>query len=1007
MRYFRLFTIIITAQTVVALSALQATAQLDSCNVFLQGKHIEVGINVNGAFGSSVQGPSGYHGRTTGASMQQSCGSIGGCYSGTLGVGFVADPDKDGWTVGTPTYIGDYFLPGDPQEGWAIQINGKRTNFFNGSGYATCGVNPIPTNATGTNLSYANDGKSVTGEWQGTVDNLVTINQETTLDSGNVFFTMYITVYNNTSDTLHNLYYLREVDPDNDVMDAPSSFTGNAYETYNYIPYQLPNPQNRTLVAALGAAYPKKSFLGLGTLDCRARCFILQGGLTPPDGDSLDTMFNSYNILDHDSYDSTYYYYTGTHTDSTKIIGYNPETGKPIYGSAYNYYYNDVGIGLVFNLGDLMPNDSMTFAYAYVLREADLDSAFQSTLPKWKNGDDTSASFGGYLTGHGMSVCKNSVVPLKITRGGYYHWTWYASNTNGFDSTVVVANYMGNPNDKNLTVLDSLAGPESGLDTNHGLTNKITMGSQPRTIIAIGVSQACVPDTIVMHLIPNLSPPPRVTPTVYYCQHSKPAQLTAEGTFLRWYKSLSGDTGSVTPPTPSTDSVGTHIYYVTQTVQSCVSDMAAITVIVNPPPPPIQVGNNSPLCLGDTARLVVDSAAAATYTWTGPNGFSSTQRTPEVPDIVIADSGKYRIQLLVKGCPVQDATTNVRIDQVIANIGIDTDKVCISAPVNIRFTGIAPDTGTTYTWNFAGAAIENGSAKGPYIVKWDTLGTKQIILDVSNWRCDAKDTQTIKVSFAPQAAFSMKKNVCLNDTASIQVASYSLQNASNLIWQFDSATIADGGTAGFYVASWNTPGQKIVQLSIDYPECVRGPIADTITVHNPPNAAILNSTSREETICVGDSVTFTATSDSGYSYEWSPAYYFPSNLKNSNTAIGIIQASGDIYLRVTDQYGCTVQDSMYISTQPCCIVAFPSAFTPNGNGLNDVFLPKTIGHHQVKIFKIVNRWGQTVFESKTETEGWDGKFNGVPQDIGTYFWYINYQCDGKTIEQKGEVTLIR
>jgi gliding motility-associated-like protein len=98
---------------------------------------------------------------------------------------------------------------------------------------------------------------------------------------------------------------------------------------------------------------------------------------------------------------------------------------------------------------------------------------------------------------------------------------------------------------------------------------------------------------------------------------------------------------------------------------------------------------------------------------------------------------------------------------------------------------------------------------------------------------------------------------------------------------------------------------------------------------------------------------------------------------------------------------------MYINPDRCCDVELPSAFSPNGDGRNDLFRPITIGHHKLKIFRVVNRYGQTVYESNVESNGWDGRFGGVPQDMGTYFYYLNYDCNGKTIEKKGDVTLIR
>src|ERR1700761_5952225 len=107
-------------------------SQLSNCNVFLKGNYVEVGINVNGAYGSSTNAPAGYHPAGP-ASEYNPC--TNDC--ATTNLGFVADPDKNGWNVGVPNYFGDYFLPGIPQEGWSIMADGHQANSWNGGG--VCG----------------------------------------------------------------------------------------------------------------------------------------------------------------------------------------------------------------------------------------------------------------------------------------------------------------------------------------------------------------------------------------------------------------------------------------------------------------------------------------------------------------------------------------------------------------------------------------------------------------------------------------------------------------------------------------------------------------------------------------------------------------------------------------------------------------------------------------------------------------------------------------------------
>ncbi|MBK7441840.1 MAG: gliding motility-associated C-terminal domain-containing protein [Bacteroidetes bacterium] len=91
------------------------------------------------------------------------------------------------------------------------------------------------------------------------------------------------------------------------------------------------------------------------------------------------------------------------------------------------------------------------------------------------------------------------------------------------------------------------------------------------------------------------------------------------------------------------------------------------------------------------------------------------------------------------------------------------------------------------------------------------------------------------------------------------------------------------------------------------------------------------------------------------------------------------------YITITDENGCEAVDSMYVWVNIDFNV--PNAFTPNGDGLNDMFNIQTdllISYH----ITIYNRWGELVFTSDDIGKGWDGNVNDKPQEIGTYIYYI-------------------
>jgi gliding motility-associated-like protein len=94
-----------------------------------------------------------------------------------------------------------------------------------------------------------------------------------------------------------------------------------------------------------------------------------------------------------------------------------------------------------------------------------------------------------------------------------------------------------------------------------------------------------------------------------------------------------------------------------------------------------------------------------------------------------------------------------------------------------------------------------------------------------------------------------------------------------------------------------------------------------------------------------------------------------------------------------------------------CYIDVPNAFTPNGDGVNDYFLPRPSLAKGLTSFtmSVYNRWGQLIFETdKIEGRGWDGRFNGAAQPEGVYVFMIDAKFkDGQIEKRQGNVTLLR
>ena len=113
-------------------------------------------------------------------------------------------------------------------------------------------------------------------------------------------------------------------------------------------------------------------------------------------------------------------------------------------------------------------------------------------------------------------------------------------------------------------------------------------------------------------------------------------------------------------------------------------------------------------------------------------------------------------------------------------------------------------------------------------------------------------------------------------------------------------------------------------------------------------------------------------------------------------------------VHVMSIYGCLSTDSIVVYVDNTNPEFIPSGFTPNGDGLNDVFMPTKLKYQKLVDFRIYNRWGTLIFQTSDPKKGWDGTYNGVPQDIGVYSYeIITAHSDGANKVYKGNVTLIR
>jgi gliding motility-associated-like protein len=233
---------------------------------------------------------------------------------------------------------------------------------------------------------------------------------------------------------------------------------------------------------------------------------------------------------------------------------------------------------------------------------------------------------------------------------------------------------------------------------------------------------------------------------------------------------------------------------------------------------------------------------------------------------------------------------------------------------------------------------------------------------------------------------------------------------------------ASGGTGGPYTYSWtgvagtgntataavNRTSQYIVSVSDG---CTAVAARDTLSITAIP-LPVVNA---GPDTSVRASVGFTLRpryGDGVVSYLWSPATYL--SCTNCPNPTATLEEEMVYTIRVKNAAGCEATDTrtfrLLCNTSS---VFLPNTFTPNKDGVNDVWYPRGNSSIKVRYLKVFNRWGQIVFERSNfsaddRSAGWDGSFKGSPVAPDVFVYSMGLEClDGKSFETKGNVMVVR
>jgi gliding motility-associated-like protein len=443
---------------------------------------------------------------------------------------------------------------------------------------------------------------------------------------------------------------------------------------------------------------------------------------------------------------------------------------------------------------------------------------------------------------------------------------------------------------------------------------------------------------------------------------------------------------------------------------NCTAASDSMTIFITPASK-ANAGADQTVCKGISSVVLNGTVSGTTGKWsgTGTGVFLPNDSTLNATYHLSAlDTAAGSVKLILTTthtgfCGSSSDTMLIKVLKTPLAVNAGTDQFACSSTA-IQLSGTVIGAGTSY-WKTTGTGTfspDSSKLNAVYTPGTADLlaGSVKLIL-LSNNACQTgSDTVKITLGHKPVAGFS-SVNGCKNNGVHFTDTSKVTGN-SIISWAWN---FGDGGTANIQNPTHNFPsqGSYTVDLIVTSGSGCTDTVRSTVT---PSPGVVADFTTSANTYSAGEPITFTNNSTGASSWEWNFGDANTSSLQNPTHTYGA-NGTYNVTLTASNLAGCTDTISKTFTVDGGTPVAVPTAFTPNGDGVNDVLYVRG-GPFKEFEFRIFNEWGNEIFSSRTKSAGWDGKLNGQLQTRGSYVWTVTgITIDNKVIKMAGGVTLIR
>lgn len=409
------------------------------------------------------------------------------------------------------------------------------------------------------------------------------------------------------------------------------------------------------------------------------------------------------------------------------------------------------------------------------------------------------------------------------------------------------------------------------------------------------------------------------------------------------------------------------------------------------------------VCLGSSIQLSIPNADTEwIYEWVGPELDDTAAFNPMVSPI---EATLYEVTVTDEDGCTNTAEVNVSVNDIpVISPGFNDNNVCFDVPVGL---GGAADNAESYLWTGgSGTFVDATSASTSYLPGPNDAGETNLTFTATN--VCGSNQNVIAVNILPQQSFAISDDYfefCEGEPIDLSIQTSTVENyvdytasegsfaPTNNEWTLSGGAVTPGTLQDYY-------------LSV---ETICGNLEDTLTVLVNPTVEVIAPT--DTTINIGSSVFLEAEGDTSENYIWtvaeSVAEFADLSLSCENCESPEVNPEGTTTYMVTSGEDCATSSTVTINVLTETIALIPNAFSPNGDGRNDLF--RIFGSNfELDDVYIFNRYGHLIYEAK-DNQGWDGYYEGEAQEIGVYLYMVRYHStiDGTVENFTGNVTLIR